>query len=126
VRFGWEDNSELEARVLPAGQKGSLSALRHSFLGVEPRHVVAFTLKPAEEEGTLLRLWECSGRDCEAEVDVSGLGVLRAACSCDHLERDGQPLPLVDGRVKVSLPARGLASVRLTGDGRKVENRLLR
>jgi alpha-mannosidase len=121
VRFGWEDNNELLAIALPAGQEGDLPADVHSFVQVSPDHVILTALKVAEEEGVLVRLWECGrqpllGRPgtggTTATVNVSGLGRLSAARATDLLERDDAVLAVsVDG-VNVSVQARGLATVR--------------
>jgi alpha-mannosidase len=112
VQFGWEDNNELLTVPLARGQQGNLPPHRHSFVKVEPDHVILTSLKVAEEEGLLLRLWECAGQSTVATVTVSGLGAL-AARQTDLLEKDIAALSLTDERVSVPLKARDLASIRL-------------
>ncbi len=112
VRFGWEDNNALEAVALPAGQRGDLAAGAHSFLAVGDGAVL-FTLKVAEEEGLIARLWECTGREATATLTPAGLGALVAARETDLLERDRRALAVSGGQVAVPVRARGLATVRL-------------
>jgi hypothetical protein len=113
VRFGWEDNNELLAVPLSPAQQGDLPPDAHSFVQVEPDHAVLATLKVAEEEGLIVRLWECAGEETVASVKVSGLGSLRAARRTDLLERDGDALPVSDGTTTISVRGRGLAAARL-------------
>jgi hypothetical protein len=77
---------------------------------VDSRRAVALCLKPAEGQGTILRLWETSGRSGPAEVRMKGYN---RAIQTDLLERDGAPLPIVDGKVLVPLAAHGYSSLRL-------------
>jgi hypothetical protein len=80
---------------------------------VDPARALVTCLKPADEtEGTglVLRLWETGGRSGALTLSLSGLTRARAT---DLLERDRDPLPVVNGRVSVPLAARGLASIRL-------------
>ncbi len=113
VRFGWEDNNELLAVSLPDARRGDLPPDTHSFVAVGPDSVIVTSLKPAEEDGVLARLWNCADQDTTATIDASGLGVVSAARPTDMLERDGVAMPVVDGRVAVSALARGLAAARL-------------
>lgn len=113
VRFGAEDNNELLPLVLAGAQPGVLPAGRCSFLRVEPAHVIVTCFKPAEEEGLIVRLWECEGRDTEARLIVSGLGRLRAAWRTDLLERNLAELSVSENTVAVPVQGRGLATVRL-------------
>jgi alpha-mannosidase len=129
VRFGWEDNNELLAVPLPAGEEGDgsaepsgrasgrwlaevLPADTHSFVQATPDNVVLTGVKVAEEDGLIARLWECAGQDVTVSVHTSGLGSLRAARQTDLLERDGEALTVADGQVTVPVRARGLATVR--------------
>jgi alpha-mannosidase len=115
VRFGWEDNNELLGRPIGEGARGQgdLPPSVHSFLSVTPDNVIVTAFKVAEEEGLIVRLWECAGRDTEAVVRVSGLGALRGIWLTDLLERDEKPLPVADGQVTIRIPARGLVAIRL-------------
>lgn len=113
VRFGGEDNNELLAVPLPPAQQGDLPPDAHSFVQVEPAHAILTTLKVAEEEGLIVRLWECAGEEATASVKASGLGSLRAARRTDLLERDGDILPVADSAAALSVRKRGLAAARL-------------
>ncbi len=111
VRFAWEDNNALEAVALPGNPAGDLPAGSHSFLEVSPAGAILTSLKPAEEEGLIARLWECAGEDTPAELRP-GLPVA-AARTTDPLERDREDLSLREGTIRARLPPRGLASIRL-------------
>jgi alpha-mannosidase len=121
MRFGWEDNNELLAIPLPGDQRApdrslpesDLPSGAHGFLDVTPDNVILTAFKVAEDDGLIVRLWECAGRDTTATVRVSGIGTLRAARRTDLLERDGEPLTVVDGAITVPVRAGGLATVRL-------------
>jgi hypothetical protein len=78
---------------------------------VDSKRAVALCLKPADEQGTILRLWETSGRGGPGQVRMKGYS---RAIQTDLLERDGAPLPIVDGKVLVPLTAHGYSSLRLT------------
>jgi alpha-mannosidase len=113
LRFGWEDNNPLEVTPLPAGQAGALPAGAHSFLTVSPEHVIAVGFKPAEEEGLIVRLWECAGVDAQAQITINGLSELEEAFATDLMERNDVPL-VVDGNATIApVKARGIATVRL-------------
>jgi len=77
---------------------------------VDPQRAVATCLKPADERGFILRLWETAGKTGPVTLGVSGY---RQAVRTDLLERDLERLALTGGRVTVSLPAHGFAAVRL-------------
>ncbi len=80
---------------------------------VDPQRAVATCLKPADYPaagGVILRLWETAGRSGPIEVNVAGFG---KAVQTDLLERDLQPLPVENGRVRLELKPHGFAAVRL-------------
>jgi hypothetical protein len=114
LRFAWENNNELLATPLAGRQSGQLPPHRHSFGEVAPDNVVLFALKVAEEEGLIARLWECAGRETTAQLNLAGLGRLRAANPTDLLERnDGPALAVNAGQVNIPLPKQGLVAARL-------------
>jgi hypothetical protein len=80
---------------------------------VDPRRAVATCFKPADDPaagGFILRLWETAGRSGPIELAAAGY---RKAIQTDLLERDIQPLPVEDGRVRLELKAHGFAALRL-------------
>lgn len=113
VRFGWENNNELLAVSLAAGQAGDLDAARHSFVQVTPDNVVLAGLKPAEDEGVIVRLWECAGRATEAMISAEGLGPIAGAARTDPLEFGDEPVELRGRRTSTPIAARGIATMRL-------------
>ena len=113
IHFGWEDNNDLRAMLLPANQPDGLPVQAHSFITVSPENVLLTTLKIAEEDGLIARLWECSGRDTIATIQVKGLGVLSAAQRTDMLEENLENLQLEGDQTTVMVPGRGIVTVRL-------------
>jgi hypothetical protein len=77
---------------------------------LDPHRAIALALKPAEERGHLLRIWETAGRSGPTEIGVSGY---REAVLTDLLERDLNPLPIRDSHITLDLRANGFAAVRL-------------
>jgi len=113
LHFGWQDNNEMMVIPLKNTKNGRLPNDIHSFVSVTPPNVILTSLKPAEEEGLILRLWEISGRDTIAQLNVSGLANVTGAWQTDLLERDLNPLVIKNGMVEVPLKGRGLTTVRL-------------
>lgn len=111
VHFGWEDNNELLSVALKENTSGSLPADVYSILEVNPASVIPVTLKPAEERGLILRLWECSGKGSNAAVSVSG--GLKKAVKTDLLERDMKKLNISKNRTNIAVNKNGLCAVRL-------------
>jgi len=116
VRFGWDDDNPLLASSLAAGQQGDLPADLHSFISISEANVILAGLKAAEEDGLILRLWECAGEDTTASVSVAGLGRLVAARQTDLMEHDLAELPVTDNSLEVAVSARGVTTVRLILD----------
>lgn len=116
LHFGWEDNNELLALALPANTSGDLPEDLHSFVTVEDPNLVLTCLKVAEEDGLILRLWDCAGHENDGEVHLAGLGTLRSAMSTDLLERDRNALELQEQNLVVPVRAHGLSAVRVLTD----------
>jgi hypothetical protein len=113
ARFGWGYCTDLQAVVLPAGQRGSLPGSSHSFLRVEPGNVMVFTCKGAEDgDGLIVRLIELEGKGTEAVLEVSGLDVISARRT-SMVEEDGEELPVAGNRISVGVPAYGIETVRV-------------
>jgi hypothetical protein len=77
---------------------------------VDSGRAIALAYKPAEEGGSLLRIWETAGLTGPLDLPVTGY---KQAFLTDLLERNIQPLPIKNGRVHVDLKANGFAAVRL-------------
>lgn len=114
TRFGWSVASPLEARVLPAGQKGSLPAKSASFLAIDAPNVQLTVLKESNQPGRgwIVRLVETEGKTVNATVDVARFPADRAAL-CDLVENDDRPLEIKAGKVTVPVRSFGFATVRL-------------
>jgi alpha-mannosidase len=113
VHFGWEDNNEMVAVPLKGIKNGILPKDQHSFVSVTPSNVILTCMKSAEEEGIILRLWECGGVDTIAQVNITGLENIRKAWLTDLLERNLDRLSIKSGIVEVPIKGSGLATVRL-------------
>jgi hypothetical protein len=72
---------------------------------------VAICLKPAEDTGVILRLWETAGQSAPIPVDANGY---RQAVETDLLERERAVLPLRDHRVSLPIRPHGFATLRLS------------
>ncbi len=77
---------------------------------VDPARAIVTCLKPAEEEGIMLRVWETSGRAGPFRIRVPGF---RRAFRTDLVERDLEPLRIDNSRAGWTLPAHGFGAVRL-------------
>ena len=92
-----------------------------SFLRVEPESLVVSGIKRAENgEGLIVRLYETAGKEATAllRFDQRRMGTVSGAVEVDLMER---PLArsaagVDDGVAAIRVPARGLASVRVTFD----------
>jgi alpha-mannosidase len=79
-------------------------------IDLDPARAVATAFKPAEQQGTELRIWETAGRSGPISIGVSGY---REVFQTDLLERDLHPVPIVDGKISIELPANGFAAIRV-------------
>ena len=83
-----------------------------SFRDCDSRKCDLTTLKVAKEDGLIARVWECAGTASSAQVKLAEMLSPKAAVKTDHLERDQEPLELVDGSVEVPVKPRGISSLR--------------
>jgi hypothetical protein len=103
------------ARPLVVTKGESTSAPLAPVGEVDPRRAIATCLKPADGDaagGVILRLREIAGRSGPLAILVPGF---RKAMQTDLLERDLRALSVKGGKVRINLPAHGLASLRLLG-----------
>ncbi len=116
TQFGWSVASPAEARLLPPGQKGNLPETAKSFLSADASNVQLATLKPSSQPGRgwVARLVETEGKKGEITVDLSTFSAEKAFL-CDLVENDGQPLPVVNGKVKVPVEPFSFTTVRFAG-----------
>jgi len=77
---------------------------------IEPGRAVATCLKPADDDGHIVRLWETGGQSGLISIDTTGYA---RAFRTDLLERDIEELPMVNGRLKFDLNSYGFAGLRL-------------
>ena len=82
-------------------------------VAVDPSHVVATCLKPADDPavgGIVLRVWEVGGKSGPVTFSVRGF---RKAIQTDLLERNLKDLRIENGEFKIDLRGYGFAAVRL-------------
>ncbi len=113
VHFGWESNNELLAAEVKGGEAGILRPIACSFIQVNPANAILATLKPAEENGLIARVWDCAGGASPVKIQPAGELAVIAGVSTDHMERDQSPLDLNEGAILVPLKPRGVASLRI-------------
>jgi len=112
-QFGWNAANPCWGIWLPGGQKGTLPAKGHSFIKIGASNVELSTFKPAEDgDGLIVRIRETGGRAATTTVKLPRATIRRAELT-NTMEEDGEKLPVTAGGVKVSLPALGVATIRL-------------
>ena len=82
---------------------------KHS-IGVDPDRAVAMSLKPADENGYMLRLWETGGQSGHITVNT---GQCKRAFRTDLLERDIEELKVANGKTTLEMRSYGFAGIRL-------------
>jgi len=118
TRFGWSIASPLVARVLPAGQTGSLPEKQASFLSIDAPNVQLVTLKDSQQPGRgwIVRLIETEGKETTAKVDLPPFPI-SGAMECDLVENDRRPLPVKDRQVEVPIGPHAFATIRVFAEG---------
>ncbi len=116
TQFSWSIASPLEARVLPAGQKGELSDKQKSFLSVDAANVQMTTLKQSLQPGNgwVARFVETDGKSAKVTIDLSHFPIAQASL-CDLVENDIKSLPVKDGKVTLEMGPFSFATIRFGG-----------
>ena len=117
VHFGWESSNELLATAV-TGAPASGAVLPEtacSFISVTPASAILATLKPAEENGLIVRLWECAGSAAAVSIQAAKALAVKGGVGTDHMERDQVPLQMDGDSLVVPLKPRGITSMRLVG-----------
>jgi hypothetical protein len=94
-------------------RRGRVSRTLQAAPAVDPARAVVLALKPPDDpsrRGAVLRLRETAGRAGPLTVQAPGR---RRAVRLDLLEREQSEVPIVEGSVRLDVPAHGFASVRL-------------
>ena len=114
TEFGWRIASPLQARVLPAGQNGSLPEARASFLEIDAPNVQLVNLKQSEipGRGWILRLVETEGKDTSIVVKLEGFP-MAAAMRCNLVEDDEEKLTVRKNEVKLKVRKFAFTTIRL-------------
>jgi len=105
-----------EAQCPPTARYTSTPLPSRSFLRLVNEAAVTTALKPAEDgRGGIIRLWNPG--DCSAEEIIELSCPLSGAWRCNLAEKDIEPIVLAsDGAIPVSVPPRGLATIRFVWD----------
>ncbi len=113
ARFGAGVSNPLPSLVVGANPNGSLTAQAGSLLGVAEPNAQLIEVRQANDgAGTIVRLWETSGKETTAHLDVRALGAKKAS-ACNLVEDGSTPLELNQGVAAVPLKSHGVATVRL-------------
>lgn len=110
-RFGQAVKNPLVAGVVRPGSPARASQSPKPFISVEPWNVTIQAVKQAESGGgIIIRLRELSGRETSATISLPA-GVFGEAWSCNLVEDPLSGLKIVEDRVSVTVPAKGLATI---------------
>ncbi len=111
--FGESAAAPMRAVVVPPASVERTLPPEGSLVAVEPEQVALTAFKRADDgRGLIVRVRELTGRDARVAIRTSIPG-LKGARRCDLVERDGDALPLADGRVELPLSGNAMATVRL-------------
>ncbi|MGB8646012.1 MAG: glycosyl hydrolase-related protein [Anaerolineae bacterium] len=121
-KFGWEARRPLYAQRINLQEFRSVAppyadSNSGTLAQIEPATVILSTIKKARRaDGYIVRLQEISGADRQATLHLPGHLITRA-WQTDLLEREQGEIPVEpDGRLRVPVPAWGLATVRVMLD----------
>ena len=104
--FAWSRNVSTPILVTK-GIINTDSLKKHS-IGIDPDRATAICLKPADQEGNVIRLWEVAGKSGEFSIDVK---VYKHIYLTDLLERNIKELSIINGKVNFNLPAYGFVGL---------------
>jgi hypothetical protein len=107
--FAWSRSAAMPIEA----RRGRLSRALAPGPAVDPARAISLALKPPDDAsrgGVVLRLRETAGRTGPLTIQVPRW---RRAVRLDLLEREQGELPIVDGRLRLDLPAHAFAAVRL-------------
>jgi alpha-mannosidase len=91
----------LPTLLIEPPHKGSLPR-NHSFISVQPKNIILTTIKKAEDsDGIILRLYESSGKDTEAVLEVTD--GLESAVETDLLEHKITKVSIEKGTLRIPL-----------------------
>jgi hypothetical protein len=113
LRFAWESSTELLGVPLQPNQTGYLPGKQCSFVTLKPASAILTCLKPAEEQGIISRIWECSGLADRAQVSIDPVMGVRSVVETDLLERDCAELTFKCNTADVPLHPLGVTTMRL-------------
>lgn len=100
-------------RAVPAAPASGRLPARASAVQLDKRGVMVSAVKLADEgEGVVVRLWEAYGG--RGPVTMRLAAPAAAACRTDLLERDLEPLQVVDGAVRLALRPFELVTVKVS------------
>ena len=114
ARHGWDQGSPLLAIPVTGGRDARWTETQKSFLAIDAPNIQLTVLKAAgiSGRGWVARFVETAGRATEFELDVTALGIDRAAL-CDLVENEMCSLPVSAGKVRISIKPFSFATVRL-------------
>jgi alpha-mannosidase len=114
TRFAWSAATPMIVFPVATNHHGALSGASRGFLSADASNVQLTVMKNTEQPGRgwVVRFVETQGKATEFTLDAAALHVERAH-ECDLVENDLQALKVNVGKVRVSIRAFGMATVKL-------------
>jgi alpha-mannosidase len=113
AHFGWANTEPFIVDEVHGKRNGPLTAGTMSFCSIDKPNVLLTALKQAEDgDGIIIRLIETQGRETTASVTLPHLAIAEAIMTNLVEENKGQAM-FTKHEIKVSLPAFGIAAVRI-------------
>lgn len=104
--FEWSRNVANSLMSIRGAYK--LNYFSNRSLAIDPHRAIALCLKPADDKGHAIRLWETAGESGKITVDVRGY---KKIFLTDLLEREIKELQILDNKVSFDLRSYGFAGL---------------
>lgn len=112
MRFSMEHQNPLVAGN--ADSKGDLTEKKYSFLTIENKDVILWTLKPGEDTGLALRFWNMGDHPVSSDI-LLNTSVLKAFHS-SHVETDIREITVKENTITIELDQKQLKTIRILPD----------
>jgi alpha-mannosidase len=109
MRFALEHQNPLVAGYVSGG--GELTEMKYSFLKTDNKNTILWTLKPGEEDGITLRLWNMESQSVATKT-AFGLP-LQKAMFASHVETNITEIPVAGNTLSTSLNKYQLKTFRI-------------
>jgi len=109
MSFALEHQNPLVSGYVQAG--GDWSGKKHSFIENDNNRVILWTLKPGEQEGVTMRLWNMGPEPVETKTSFSH--TIKKAVHATHVETDIAEIPSAGNTISLNLNQYQLKTYRL-------------